>query len=94
MMTAPRVIQVVCRRNGATTGLFTDGKVYEARRYGASERLYTVYDDRGHPRHFIPNEPCPHLVVATGNRYGMPSQKVVGMFETLTGESNAATSRD
>ena len=78
----PNEIVVVCEKNGSDSTIFTDGKRYDAVR--SNGIVFTVIDDIGYARHFIPNERCPHLVKEFGPRCTyLASQKSVGQFNVV-----------
>lgn len=72
---------VRCIKNGSTSRIFTDGKIYEARHF--KNALYEIHDDLGHSRYIIPDEPCPHLVREINRPGWYPAQVVVGRFEEV-----------
>jgi hypothetical protein len=73
-------VKVICRKNGADSRVFTDGKIYAAYPRGSNgSKLVQVRDDRGHARFTFPGEPCAHLTKALpGGR-----QECVGWFEIV-----------
>lgn len=76
-------MRLVCRKNGAESKVFTDGKVYEAWQEPGREytRVWAVQDDVGHVRYVIPGELCPHLVRQVHRAGSLPTQVCVGRFE-------------
>lgn len=76
--------QVICRRNGATTGnTFTDGKVYKVKNRAGYEdfplKVYEIIDDNGWLRIISIGEPSAHLLKPDTQR-GMIA---VGVFEEI-----------
>lgn len=75
------MLSVICRKNGSSSKIFTDGKVYFA--FPGPGNILGVLDDWGNTRYILLDSPSPHLVKETGQRWPYPSQKVVGFFETV-----------
>lgn len=72
-------MKVICQKNGASSKVFTDGKVYETFQdslLDPTSKLKAIKDDVGYTRYIIPDEPSPHLVFV--NTLGI--QVVVGSF--------------
>lgn len=81
-------VRFVCHRNGADTGLFTDGKAYEAKPIG-SGAVFEVVDDSGITRVISPGPRCPHLVRRVNpdpqRRSWFERQDPVGEWEPVDG---------
>lgn len=73
-------MRVRCIKNGAITRLFTDGKVYDCHQERGQERtrVWTIMDDKGHPRVIIPGELSAHLKSGRTGPYNQ--EYVVGRF--------------
>lgn len=76
------MIRLVCRKNGADSRVFTDGKIYTEVSFAGN--LVGILDDFGTLRFVLPDEPSPHLVVIVKGRSPfLDRQRVVGVFETV-----------
>ena len=52
---------VICRKNGANSGIFTDGKVYDVR--SSTGTAYVIFDDKGYQRIILIGVPSAHLML-------------------------------
>jgi hypothetical protein len=73
-------VKVICQKNGATSKVFTDGKVYETFQdslIDPKSKLKAIKDDVGYTRYIIPDELSPHLVIVNALDIQIPVGKFV-----------------
>lgn len=63
---------VVCRKNGASSGIFTGGKIYDVK--PSTGTAYIIFDDKGYKRIILIGCPSAHLMLFDG---------AVGTFEKV-----------